>query len=71
MPAHFEQAADLVDEEHVARKISSGPDVATHVESVRAYEQAGYDQVYVAQVGGAGKDFFEFASDEFLPRLRG
>ena len=70
MPAHFEQAGSIVTVEQVAEKYSCGPDVDAHVESFRAYESAGYDEVYAAQIGGAGKDFFRFAADELLPRLR-
>ena len=70
MPAHFEQAGQLVTEEMVAEKYSCGPDVETHVESFRGYEQAGYDEVYAAQIGGATKEFFRFAGEELLPALR-
>lgn len=69
MPTHFEQAADLVGEDDIARKISCGPDTYRHVDNIRSFEQAGYDQVYVAQVGGASQSFFRFAADELLPRL--
>lgn len=70
MPEHFEQAAELVTEEQVAEKYSCGPDVQAHVASFRTYEEAGYDEVYAAQIGGASKDFFRFAGDELLPTLR-
>lgn len=69
-PAHFEQAATLVDEDMVARTISCGPETYRHVDCVRAFEQAGYDHVYLAQVGGADEAFFRYAADELLPRLR-
>lgn len=70
MPAHFEQAAELVTVDHVAESYSCGPDVDTHLKSFRLYEDAGYDEVYVAQVGGAGDDYFRWAADELLPALR-
>ena len=71
MPAHFEQAGSLVTKEQVAEKYSCGPDPEVHAESFQSYVDAGYDEVYAAQIGGAGKDFFRFAADELLPRLRG
>jgi G6PDH family F420-dependent oxidoreductase len=71
MPGHFEQAAEILSVEQVASKYSCGPDPEAHVESFRSYEEAGYDEVYASQIGGAGKDFFRFAADELLPRLRG
>ena len=70
MPGHFEQAGSLVTPEQTAEKYSCGPDPEVHVESFRAYEEAGYDEVYASQIGGAGKEFFRFAADELLPRLR-
>src|SRR5690606_12369444 len=38
-PAHFEQACELVEPEHLATPV--GPDLEQHVESLKAYEQAG------------------------------
>ncbi len=70
MPAHFEQAAELVTEDMTAEKLSCGPDVEAHVQSLAEYRDAGYEEVYVAQIGGAGKDFFRFAEEELLPALR-
>jgi G6PDH family F420-dependent oxidoreductase len=70
MPGHFEQAGSIVTVEQVAEKYSCGPDPEVHVESFRSYEEAGYDEIYTSQIGGAGKDFFRFAADELLPRLR-
>ena len=54
MPAHFEQAARLVTESMVADKIPCGPDPERHAASICAYFEAGYDEVYVAQVGPGG-----------------
>ena len=70
MPGHFEQAGEIVTLDQVAKKYSCGPDTDVHVESFRQYEEAGYDEVYTSQIGGAGRDFFRWAADELLPRLR-
>ena len=45
------------------------PDV--HADGVRAFAEAGFDEVYVGQVGGATDEFFGFCADNLLPRLRG
>jgi len=37
---------------------------------VRAYEQAGFDEVYLGQVGGREEGAFEFFGTQLLPRLR-
>jgi hypothetical protein len=71
MPAHFEQAGQLVTEEVVAEKFSCGPDLDEHLSSIRAYVDAGYDEVYVSQIGeGTGEEFFTWAGKELLPALR-
>ncbi len=37
---------------------------------IRAYLDAGFDEVYVGQVGSAPAGFFEFYAGQVLPRLR-
>ena len=70
MPAHFEQAGQLVTEEMVAEKYSCGPDLDAHLSSFEEYREAGYDEIYASQIGGAGEDFFRFAAEELLPAVR-
>lgn len=50
-PAHFEQAAQNVDEDDVAELVACGPDPERHVEFIQRFADAGYDHVYVHQVG--------------------
>jgi nucleoside-diphosphate-sugar epimerase len=69
-PEHFEQASTLVTEEMVAQAVVFGDDVDVHVEQLRQYVDAGYDEVYVQQIGPDQKPFFGFYADEVLPRLR-
>jgi hypothetical protein len=47
-----------------------GPDPDTHLAGVRAYTDAGFDEVYIGQVGGEYEGFFEFYAGHVLPRLR-
>lgn len=68
-PAHFEQASQLVTEEAAVRSTPVGPDPEVHVEALRAYAEAGYDEVYVAQIGEEQEAFLRFYRDEVLPRL--
>jgi G6PDH family F420-dependent oxidoreductase len=68
-PAHFEQASELVDEEMVAEAIVCGPDIDRHLEAIERYAQAGFDELYIQQVGGDHERFFEVYADEILPRL--
>ena len=69
MPAHFEQAAELVTEDQVAEAIVCGPDPERHLAKIREYADAGYDHVYVHQVGPDQEGFFEFYRREILPQL--
>lgn len=68
-PAHFEQAAELVTEELAVDGKPVGPDPEVHAESLRGYAEAGYDEVYVHQIGTEQEGFLRFYRDEVLPRL--
>ncbi|HYJ75847.1 MAG TPA: LLM class F420-dependent oxidoreductase [Kineosporiaceae bacterium] len=69
-PAHFEQASSLVTPEMVGQAVVCGPDADRHAEQVRQFDQAGYDEVYVQQIGPDQEQFFRFWSEEVLPKLR-
>jgi G6PDH family F420-dependent oxidoreductase len=69
-PAHFEQACELVTEDMVRSSVVCGDDTDEHVQAVRAYEDAGFDEVYVNQIGPEQKGFFDFYRTDVLPRLR-
>lgn len=69
LPAHFEAGAELVTEDQMAESISSGPDPDAHVEAIRPYVEAGFDEVFIAQVGPDQQGFLEFYDQELRPRL--
>jgi G6PDH family F420-dependent oxidoreductase len=69
MPAHYEAAAELVTEELLADAVPCGPDPEKHVAAIRAFVDAGYDEVYVQQIGDDQEGFLAFMRDEVLPRL--
>jgi G6PDH family F420-dependent oxidoreductase len=68
-PAEFEQVAALVSEEQVAANVVCGTDVDRHLEAIASFATAGYDRVYVHQVGPDQDRFFRFYRDEIVPRL--
>jgi G6PDH family F420-dependent oxidoreductase len=70
-PAHFEQAAKMVTEEQVAKSVICGPDPQRHIEAIRKYIDAGYDHVYVHQVGRDQEGFFKFYQQQVLPEFQG
>jgi hypothetical protein len=69
VPAHFEQAADLVTPDMLAETIPCGPDPEVHVAALRQFVDAGYDEVFVSQIGDDQAEFFEFWTAEVLPRV--
>ncbi len=68
-PAHFEQASTLVTEEMVAESVPCGPDVDRILESFREFADAGFDELYVSQIGPRQSEFIEVLERELLPRL--
>ena len=68
-PTEFEQVASLVTEEQVAANVVCGTDVERHLEAITAFAAAGFDRVYVHQVGPDQSTFFRFYRDEIEPRL--
>jgi hypothetical protein len=68
-PAHFEQAAKMVREEDVAQAIICGPDPERHIAGIKEFVDAGYDHVYVHQIGPDQEGFFRFYEREVLPKL--
>ena len=69
-PEHFEQASQLVTEEMLAEDTPCGPDVDRHVEAIKEYEEAGFDELYINQIGPGQDAFFEAYRDHVLPRVR-
>ncbi|MGW4439723.1 LLM class F420-dependent oxidoreductase [Streptomyces sp. NPDC004596] len=70
-PRHFEQLAELVTEDMVREKTVCGDDVDEHVSALRAFGDAGFDRVYVNQIGPDQQGFFDFYRTKVLPRLVG
>jgi len=67
-PEHFQQAASLVEPDAMITPV--GPDVGTHVQALRKFLDAGYDELYVQQIGPDQEPFFDFYAEKILPELR-
>ena len=70
LPIHFEQAAKGAREEDVAKKITCSHDPKRHIEAIHKYIDAGYDHVYVHQIGPDQDGFFEFYKKNILPEFQ-
>jgi len=68
-PKHFEQASSLVTEEMVADTPPCGPDPEPYLESIRQYEEAGYDEIYIHQIGFDQEGFLGFFEREIMPEV--
>jgi G6PDH family F420-dependent oxidoreductase len=68
-PRHFEQLAPLVTDEMVRRNTVCGPDVDEHVSALNTFAEAGFDRVYVNQIGPDQRGFFDFYRTKVLPQL--
>jgi G6PDH family F420-dependent oxidoreductase len=70
-PTAFEAATRYVTPEQVGEALACGPDVAAHVEAIRPYLDAGFDEVALVQIGADSQaDFCAWAERELLPALR-
>jgi len=69
MPSHFEEAASIVTEEMVVDTISCGPDPDRHARAISEFFDAGFDEVYVNQIGSNWSGFLEFYNKELQPRI--
>jgi G6PDH family F420-dependent oxidoreductase len=68
--AHFEQAIKLVTKEKVAEAIVCGPDPRRHMESIQEFVDAGFDHIYIHQIGPDQEGFFDFYRREILPAFQ-
>lgn len=69
-PQHFEQASSLVTEESTRDSVTAGSSVQAHLDAVQEYVDAGFEEIYVANMGPHYLDMIAFYGDEILPALR-
>jgi len=68
-PKHFEQATKLVTEAHISDALPCGPDPDEHAAAIQAFVDAGFDEIYVGQIGPGHEAFVDFYAREILPRF--
>lgn len=69
-PAHFEQAAEMVDPADLRERLVCGNDVDEYIAEIESFLNAGYDRVYLHQIGPNQGDFFAFCESELLPMFQ-
>jgi G6PDH family F420-dependent oxidoreductase len=70
LPANFEQAGKLVRPEDVAEVVVCGPDPERHRAEIAKYADAGFDHIYIHQVGPDQEGFLRFYAGEILPKVQ-
>jgi coenzyme F420-dependent glucose-6-phosphate dehydrogenase len=71
LPRHFEQATEMVTEDQLKELVVCGPDVPRYLEAIGGYEAAGYDHLFIHQVGPNQEKGLRFLAEEVLPELDG
>lgn len=68
-PQHFEEVAQLITADRVGEKVACGPNPGPMLERIGAFVDAGFDHVFLHQVGPRQEEFLGFAKDELLPAI--
>jgi coenzyme F420-dependent glucose-6-phosphate dehydrogenase len=68
-PQHFEEVAQLITTDMVAEKVVCGPGTEPILEQIGLFVDAGFDHVFLHQVGPRQEEFLAFAKDELLPAI--
>lgn len=71
LPRHFEKLTEEYSEEDIEEigKVVCGPDPAKHLEAIRAFADAGFDHVFVHQIGSEQQECMRFYRNEITPAL--
>ena len=68
-PKDFEAAVANVTPDDIAEAVPCGPDPERHLDAILEYVDAGYDHVYLHQIGPDQDGFFRFWEQELRSRL--
>jgi G6PDH family F420-dependent oxidoreductase len=68
-PEHFQQATQLVTEEMTKESVVAGNDPHQHLEQIQQYADAGFDELYVANMGPHYQEMIAFYGDKVLPQV--
>lgn len=70
-PRDFAPATSLISEEMAGRHFPCGSDPQRVVDAVKQFDEAGFDEVYLQQIGPEQDRFFDAWSRELKPALQG
>jgi G6PDH family F420-dependent oxidoreductase len=69
-PKHFMQVSELVTPEAAVEGLAHGPDIVDFVKSIKEYADAGFDELYISQIGPDQDGFFRFWDSELRDALK-
>lgn len=67
---HFENAIEMVSKEDIAESVACGPDPEPYIEQIQEFIEAGYDHIYIHQVGPDQAGFFRFFERELRDQIK-
>ena len=70
LPSQLESVAELVNEDQIEKEVVCGPDPELHLAEIRKYVEAGFDHVYIHQVGPQQEEAIRFYQREIFPALK-
>lgn len=66
---HFKQAVEPLTEEQIVGEMPCGPDPEVHIKAIQEKIDAGFEMVYLHQIGRDQEGFFRFYEQEILPHF--
>jgi len=69
LPTYFDQAVELVTEDAVAETVLCSQDPQRHIDAINEFTDAGFDHVYIHQVGPDQDTFFTMYAHDVLPHF--
>lgn len=70
IPAYFEAATKTVREADIESSIVCGAEKDKYLEIIKKYTDAGFDHIYIHQVGPDQESFFGFCENELFPEFK-
>jgi hypothetical protein len=68
-PATFRTGTELVTEQQIASSLPCGPDPEEHITAIQAYVDAGFEEIFVGQIGPDHDGIVDFYAREILPHF--
>jgi len=69
LPSDFEGASKMVTKDDIAEILICGNDTQQYMDGIREYVDAGFDHIYLHQIGPDQDGFFDFYQQHLLPQL--